>query len=120
MLVRLENAYEDQRRFVADASHELRTPVAVIRGNVELLRSGRMSSAEAEESLGMIEGESVRMARLLDELLSLARLEEPGRLKFQPMEATRRSTGSSRPSGREISGAVRCGSRQSGPADRRS
>jgi signal transduction histidine kinase len=85
MLVRLEHAYAEQRRFVADASHELRTPVAIIRGNVELLRRGKMSPADSDESLGMIESESVRMTRLLDELLSLARL-EGGIHAFQPLE----------------------------------
>lgn len=85
MLDRLERSYDDQRRFVADASHELRTPVAVIRGNVELLRSGKSSPADAEESLQMIEAESLRMSRLLDELLSLARLERAVRA-FQPIE----------------------------------
>jgi signal transduction histidine kinase len=75
MLDRLERSYADQRRFVADASHELRTPVAIVRGNVELLRAGKLSTSDAEESLEMIETESARMTRLLDELLSLARLE---------------------------------------------
>ena len=85
MLGRLEHAYAEQRRFVADASHELRTPVAIIRGNVELLRRGGGSSDDDAESLGMIESESVRMTRLLDELLSLARL-EGGMHTFQPLE----------------------------------
>jgi len=87
MLSRLENAFDDQRRFVADASHELRTPVAVVRGNVELLRSGKATGAEADESLVMIEAEAVRMTRLLDEMLALARLENPDRLQFQPLDA---------------------------------
>jgi len=87
MLVRLENSFDDQRRFVADASHELRTPVAVIRGNIELLRSDTASGEEADESLLMIENEAVRMTRLLDEMLALARLEDPNRLQPQPLEA---------------------------------
>lgn len=86
MLDRLERAYEDQRRFVADASHELRTPVAVIRGNVEILRSGAAQGDDAEESLEMIESEAVRMAKLLDELLALARFESAHRTGFQPLE----------------------------------
>jgi len=85
MLVRLEQAYDDQRRFVADASHELRTPLAILRGNIELLRSGHGTERDAEESLAMIESEAVRMSRLLDELLSLARLEGASR-PFQPLE----------------------------------
>jgi len=85
MLERLEHAYAEQRRFVADASHELRTPVAIIRGNVELLRRGNVPKDDGDESLAMIEHESVRMTRLLDELLSLARL-EGGMHAFQPLE----------------------------------
>ncbi len=86
MLARLERSYQDQRRFVADASHELRTPVAIVRGNVELLRRTSFCEADAAESLRMIEDESLRMTRLLDELLSLARLEGASR-HFQPLEA---------------------------------
>jgi two-component system, OmpR family, sensor kinase len=85
MLDRLERSFAEQRQFVADASHELRTPVAVIRGNVEVLRSGKLSQDDADETLGMIESESARMTRLLDELLSLARLEGTMR-KFQPLD----------------------------------
>lgn len=86
MLARIEHSYEEQRQFVADASHELRTPVAVVRGNVELLRSGQAQGADAEESLEMIESESIRMGKLLDELLSLARLESSPPPAFQPLE----------------------------------
>lgn len=87
MLDRLERAYGEQKRFVADASHELRTPVAVIRGNVDLLRAGSLGSKEATESLAMIEGETRRMARLLDDLLALARLEGARTERFQPLDA---------------------------------
>ncbi len=85
MLERLEHAYAEQRRFVADASHELRTPVAIVRGNVELLRSGKLGGDDALEGLEMIDSESKRMSRLLDELLSLARLESSVHT-FQPLE----------------------------------
>jgi len=88
LLSRLANAFDDQRRFVADASHELRTPVAVVRGNVELLRSGSATGDEAAESLEMIEHESVRMTRLLDQMLSLARLEDTERLRVQPLDVS--------------------------------
>jgi signal transduction histidine kinase len=85
MLERLEHAYAEQRRFVADASHELRTPVAIVRGNVELLRTGKLGGADALEGLEMIDSESKRMSRLLDELLALARLESSMHT-FQPLE----------------------------------
>jgi two-component system, OmpR family, sensor kinase len=87
MLDRLERSYADQRRFVADASHELRTPVAIVRGNVELLRGGKLGEADSQESLEMIETEASRMTRLLDELLSLARLESTIH-EFQPLDVS--------------------------------
>ncbi len=85
MLERLEHAYAEQRRFVADASHELRTPVAIVRGNIELLRAGQLTGDDALEGLAMIDAESTRMSRLIDELLSLARLESSAHA-FQPLE----------------------------------
>lgn len=85
MLDRLEESYAEQRRFITDASHELRTPVAIVRGNVELLRSGALAAGDAQEALAMIDDESARMSRLLDELLSLARLEGAAHI-FQPLE----------------------------------
>jgi signal transduction histidine kinase len=85
MLDRLEVSFGEQRRFIADASHELRTPVAVIRGNVELLMSGAANGPEADESLEMIEAESIRMSRMLDELLELARIEAGAPVRMQPI-----------------------------------
>lgn len=86
MLDRLERAHADQRRFVADASHELRTPLSVIRGNVDLMRSGFETAEEERESLDMIEDEVVRMTRLLEELLTLARYESARRPQLQALE----------------------------------
>lgn len=85
MLARLEKSAADQRAFVADASHELRTPVAVIRGNAELLRTGAIHGEDAVDALQRIESESERMSKLLDELLALARLEATGRARLQPL-----------------------------------
>lgn len=85
MLDRLERSFADQRRFVADASHELRTPVAVIRGNIEMLRGGSLGEVDVADTVRMIDAESSRMARLLDDLLSLARLESVMR-EFQPLD----------------------------------
>lgn len=85
MLDRLESAAAAQRAFVADASHELRTPVAVIRGNAELLRSGALAGDDAGDAISRIEQEAERMGRLLNELLALARLEATGESRFQPL-----------------------------------
>lgn len=86
MLDRMRRAYEEQRRFVADASHELRTPVAILRGNVELLRSGHLTAGEGADSLAVIEDEAVRMGRLLDELLALARFESARDVALMPLQ----------------------------------
>lgn len=76
---RRQQASEDRlRRFLADASHELRTPLASIRGYAELHRMGATRSPEEiGHSIGRIEAESARMGTLVDDLLTLARLDEP-------------------------------------------
>lgn len=71
-------ANEDRlRQFVADASHELRTPVASIRAFADLYRQGDLDSPEAlSDAMRRIGGESARMAGLVEDLLLLARLDE--------------------------------------------
>jgi two-component system, OmpR family, sensor kinase len=65
------------REFISDASHELRTPLTSIRGYAELLRSGAISGeAETARAVARIEHEAARMGGLVDNLLSLARLDE--------------------------------------------
>ncbi len=84
MLDRLEQAFaarksseERLRQFLADASHELRTPLASIRGYAELFRMGATSSPEeVDTSMRRIEQESKRMGVLVEDLLTLARLDE--------------------------------------------
>jgi len=84
MLERLEAAFrarqasEDRlRRFLADASHELRTPLAAIRGYAELFRIGAAREGEeAEKAMRRIEEESRRMGVLVQDLLTLAHLDE--------------------------------------------
>lgn len=84
MLGRIEEAFhqraasEDRlRQFVADASHELRTPVTTIRGYAELYRSGGLTEGDdLREAMRRTEQEAVRMGTLVDDLLRLARLDE--------------------------------------------
>ena len=86
MLDRLENAFGEQRRFTADASHELRTPLAVISGHLELLADICIDEPERYEEIALISDEVARMGRLVDDLLSLARLESGARSAHQPLE----------------------------------
>jgi two-component system OmpR family sensor kinase len=84
MLDRLERAFSQReasenrlRRFLADASHELRTPLASIRGYAELFRMGAARDpAEVEKAMQRIENEAARMGVLVEDLLTLARLDE--------------------------------------------
>ncbi|MGA2271573.1 MAG: ATP-binding protein [Bryobacteraceae bacterium] len=85
LLGRLDQSFESMRRFVADASHELRTPIAVIRGEADVALSHDRGAAEYQESLAIVLDESRRLSRLVDDLLNLARA-DAGRLKLQVQE----------------------------------
>jgi two-component system, OmpR family, sensor kinase len=94
MLERLEQAFaqreqseERLRRFLADASHELRTPLASIRGYAELFRMGAArDEAETQTAMRRIEDESKRMGVLVEDLLTLARLDEAPALTRAPVD----------------------------------
>ena len=73
MLARLQDAFESQRRFVADASHELRTPLTTIQGNAGLIAKRSVSDDVRAAAIADIGAESARMSRLVDRLLTLAR-----------------------------------------------
>ncbi len=67
---------ERMRRFVADASHELRTPLTSIRGYADLYLQGAVASDETDRAFNRIQSESVRMTRLVEDMLMLARLDQ--------------------------------------------
>jgi len=68
---------EQMRRFVGDASHELRTPLVTVRGFAELYRMGAIKSEEdITKAMERIEKEAIRMSSLVEDLLSLARLDD--------------------------------------------
>jgi signal transduction histidine kinase len=77
MLDRLQQGFEQQRRFVSDASHELRTPVTVIRGYSDMLsRWGRQDSEALDEGIAAIRSEAEDMQELIEKLLFLARADQ--------------------------------------------
>ncbi|MCI8303702.1 MAG: HAMP domain-containing histidine kinase [Lawsonibacter sp.] len=74
LMDRVNQAYSAQMRFVSDASHELRTPIAVIQGYAALLdRWGKSDPEALQESIDAIRGEAAAMERLVEQLLFLAR-----------------------------------------------
>lgn len=74
LMTRMRDSYRQQARFVSDASHELRTPISVIRGYADMLdRWGKTDEKILEESIEAIKDESESMQHLVEQLLFLAR-----------------------------------------------
>ena len=94
MLVRIEQAFADRarseerrKRFLSDASHELRTPLASLRGYAELFRLGPAQDPVAlTRAMARIEAEAARMGALVDNLLTLARLDELPEAERSPVD----------------------------------
>lgn len=85
MLDRLQDAFAGQRQFLDDASHELRTPITVIRGHLELLSE---DPEERARSLALVLDELHRMNRLVDELMLLATARHPDFLELSEVDVT--------------------------------
>ncbi len=83
---RLRNSEERLRRFAADASHELRTPIAAVRAHAELYQRRGDKAGDAAPVMAKIEQEATRLTRLVDDLLLLARLDERQPLAAQPVD----------------------------------
>ncbi|WP_211323611.1 sensor histidine kinase [Prauserella marina] len=78
MLDRLESAFATRRQFLDDAGHELRTPITIIRGHLEVMGD---DPAERAEVVRLCTDELDRMARIVDDLLLLAKAEQPDFLR---------------------------------------
>lgn len=85
MLDRLQESFETQRRFTADASHELRTPVTAIAGHVNYLLRRTRPNPEQVDSLTVIQREADRMGKLVADLLELARADAGFAIDREPM-----------------------------------
>ena len=83
MIEQLDRLLQSQRIFVADASHELRGPLTVIRGNLDLLKRN-LSEEDRSESIRVLEAEMTRMTRVVNDLLVLAEVES-GQLDREQM-----------------------------------
>lgn len=87
MLDRLAEAFASQREFIADASHELRTPITVIRGQLEVLAAQPDPSAEEVRRVErLVQAEITRISRLVDDLLLLIRAERTDFLRTERVD----------------------------------
>jgi signal transduction histidine kinase len=84
MLARLERGFAAQQAFLSDAGHELRTPITIIRGHLELMGD---DPVEQRETVALVTDELDRMNRMVDDLLMLARAEQPDFLTLAPVDA---------------------------------
>ena len=86
LLDRLSQSFEGQQRFMADASHELRTPVAILRGESEVALSKKVRSAEEyRESLSVLHQEAGRLSHIVEDLFTLTRA-DAGQYPLQPRD----------------------------------
>jgi signal transduction histidine kinase len=83
MMDRLQAAFSSQRQFVNDAGHELKTPITIIQGHLELMGD---DPEERQETLALVMDELERMSRLVNDLLLLARAERPDFLHLQTID----------------------------------
>lgn len=85
LFTRLANAFERERRFTADAAHELRTPLAGIKAQLQVVRAA--DGAVRDRALTHVEVGLERMNRLVDQMLTLARLESESTAQHQTAES---------------------------------
>jgi two-component system OmpR family sensor kinase len=86
LLARLDKSFEQQRRFMADASHELRTPIAIMRSEAEVaLSAPETSNQELRESIAIFKDETKRLTRIVEDLFMLARA-DAGQYQLTPKE----------------------------------
>jgi two-component system OmpR family sensor kinase len=83
MLDRLQSAFAAQRQFLDDAGHELRTPITIVRGHLELMGD---DPQEREETMALVMDELDRMSRIVDDVMVLARAERPDFLDYEAVD----------------------------------
>jgi signal transduction histidine kinase len=87
MLDRLQAAFDRQRQFTADASHELRTPLTIVSLEADQALSHRRTAEEYERALAVIKSENKFMTHLVNDLLTLARMDAgQTQMKFEPLD----------------------------------
>ncbi|MCA9948066.1 MAG: HAMP domain-containing protein [Anaerolineales bacterium] len=85
MLARLDRAFQRERQLTADVSHELRTPLGMLKTQLSLARSRPREAPELLSMMNAMEGDVDRMTRLIEQMLTLARVEQRGLADFAPV-----------------------------------
>ncbi|MDJ0619786.1 MAG: HAMP domain-containing sensor histidine kinase [Calothrix sp. MO_192.B10] len=85
MMNRLQVAFRTQRKFINDAGHELRTPITIIRGHLELMGD---DPQERQETVDLVLDELDRMNRFVEDLILLAKAERPDFLQLETVDLT--------------------------------
>lgn len=85
MLDRLDAAFQRERRFIRETSHELRTPITICRGHLELL-GPEPTAAELDEAVEIVLDELDRMARIVEDMNTLARMEDPASVRAEAVD----------------------------------
>jgi signal transduction histidine kinase len=88
MLDRLESAFLRERRFMSEASHELKTPITICRGYLEVLRPDAPPQ-ELTEAIDVLVDELSRMGRIVDDVTTLVRSDDPSYLQFEEVALER-------------------------------
>ena len=84
MLGRLEGAFQREQRFIREASHELRTPITICRGHLEVLGDDP-APRDVNEAIAVVVEELGRMGRIVEDMTTLARVEDPEFLRMEPV-----------------------------------
>lgn len=90
MVGRLERAFVNQQQFLSDVGHELRTPITIVRGHLELMGE---DPAERRDTVALVTDELDRMNRMVDDLLVLARAEQPDFLQLSQVDVAAMMSG---------------------------
>jgi len=85
MLGRLDAAFQRERLFIRETSHELRTPITICRGHLELL-DPVPTAAELQDTVELVIDELDRMARIVEDMNTLARMEDPASLRREDVD----------------------------------